>query len=191
MSIGILARNRRYICLAAIDSLTDRLRITKITLRLLDTRENNLEANLKERLTADIRQALRDGDKLKRSVLQMVLAAVQNAEIAKRAALENSDVIGILAKEAKQHQESIEAFTQGNRPELAAKEKTELAILEEYLPSQITRDELVTEARRIIAEVGAQGPGDKGKVMPRIIAQLKGKAEGKDINEVVTELLGS
>lgn len=150
-----------------------------------------MEANLKERLNKDIRQALRDGDKLKRSVLQMALAAVQNAEIAKRGALENSDVIGILAKEAKQRHESIEAFTQGNRPELAAKEKTELTILEEYLPSQITRDELVAEARRIITEVGAQGPGDKGKVMPRIIAELKGKAEGKDINDVVTELLSS
>lgn len=148
-----------------------------------------MEANLKEQLNSDIRQALKDGDKLKRSVLQMVMASIQNAEIAKKTALENSDVIGILAKEAKQHQESIEAFIQGNRPELADKEKTELAILEQYLPSQITRDELVAEARRIITEVGAQGPSDKGKVMPKIIAELKGKAEGKDINDVVTELL--
>ena len=150
-----------------------------------------MEASLKEKLNADLKQALRDGDKIRRSIFQLVLAAIQNAEIAKKAALEDSDVIGILAKEAKQHRESIEAFKQGNRPDLVSKEEAELAILEEYLPKPITREDVIAEARRIISEVGAQGPGDKGKVMPRIIAELKGKAEGREINEVVTELLGS
>ena len=70
-------------------------------------------------------------------------------------------------------------------------EEAELAILKEYLPEQMTREEVVEVARRIIEEVGAQGPGDKGKVMPRIIGQLKGRADGREINAVVTELLGS
>ncbi len=150
-----------------------------------------MEAGLKERLSNDLKQAMRGGDKVRRSVLRLVLAAVQNAEIARKAALEDSDVLGIIAKEARQHEESIEAFKQGSRHDLVAQQEVEMAILEEYLPQQITRDEVVAEARRIIEEVGAQGSGDKGKVMPKLIAQLKGKADGREINAVVTELLGS
>ena len=121
----------------------------------------------------------------------MALAAVHNAEIAKHAALEDGDVLGVIAKEARQREESIAAFKQGNRSDLVAQEEAELAVLQAYLPRQMTRDEIVAEARRVIDEVGASGPGDKGKVMPRIIAQLKGKADGREINAVVTELLGS
>ena len=148
-----------------------------------------MEADLKERLGNDLKQALKARDKIVGSVLRLVLAAVKNAEIAKRSAIEDDDILGIIAKEARQRQESIEAFKQGNRPDLVAKEEAELGILNEYLPQQLTRDEIIAEARRIIEEVGAQGPSDKGKVMPKIIAELKGKADGRAINEVVTELL--
>jgi len=72
-----------------------------------------------------------------------------------------------------------------------AQEEAELAILEQYLPQQMTRDEIITEARKVIEEIGAQGPGDKGKVMPKLIAQLKGRADGREINAVVTELLNT
>ena len=150
-----------------------------------------MTADLKERLNSDLKQAMRGGDKVKRSVIRLVLAAVQNAEIARQAALEDSDILGIIAKDVRQHQESIDAFGQGNRPDLVAQEETELAILNEYLPRQMTRDEIIAEARRVIAEVGARAPSDKRKVMPRLIAQLKGKADGREINTVVTELLGS
>jgi len=149
-----------------------------------------LNASLKEKLNADLRQAMKGGDTLRRSVIRLVLAAVKNAEIA-QGALEDGDVLGIIAKEVRQHQESIEAFKQGNRQDLVTKEEAELAVLNEYLPKQLTRDEIVAEARLTIEEVGAQGPGDKGKVMPKIIAKLKGRADGREINEVVTELLGS
>jgi len=150
-----------------------------------------VEAGLKGRLNNDLKQAVRGGDRVRRSVIRLVLAAVQNAEIARQAALEDSDVFGIIAKEARQHQESIEAFKQGNRHDLVAQQEAEMAVLQEYLPQQVTRDEVVAEARRVIEEVGAQGPGDKGKVMPKLIAQLKGKADGREINAVVTELLSS
>ena len=150
-----------------------------------------MEAGLGERLTSDLRQALRGGDKLRRSVIRMVLAAIKNAEIARQATLEDSDILGVIAKEARQRQESIEAFRQGNRQDLVAQEEAELAILQQYLPQQMTRDEIIAEVHRVIDEVGAQGPGDKGKVMPRLIAQLKGRADGREINAVVTELLGS
>ena len=148
-----------------------------------------MAANLKEKLSTDLKQAMKGGDTVRRLVIRLVLAAVKNAEIAKQAALADSDILGVIAKEVKQHQESIEAFRQGNRQDLVAKEEAELAVLQEYLPEQMTRDEIIAEARRIIEEVGAQGPRDKGKVMPKLIAQLKGRADGREINEVVTELL--
>ena len=148
-----------------------------------------MEAVLKEKLNKDLKQALRGGDKVRLSVVRLVLAAIKNAEIARQTALEDGDILGVIAKEARQHQESIDAFRQGNRQDLVAQEEAELAVLQEYLPQQMTRDEIIAEARRIIAEVGAQGPGDKGKVMPKLIAQLKGKADGREINAVVTELL--
>jgi len=146
-------------------------------------------ADLKQKLTDDLKQAMKDGDKVRRSVIRLVLAAVKNAEIARQATLEDSDILGIIAKEVRQHQESIEAFKQGNRQELVAQEEAELAVLKGYLPQQMTRDEIIVAARKVIEEVGAQEPRDKGKVMPKLIAQLKGRADGRDINAVVTELL--
>ncbi|HEY32140.1 MAG TPA: GatB/YqeY domain-containing protein [Dehalococcoidia bacterium] len=134
---------------------------------------------------------MKAGDTTKRDVLRLVMSAIKNAEIAKRDNLEEADVIGVIAKEARQRQESIDAFKQGNRQDLVAKEEAELAIIQEYLPQQAGRDELITAAKKIIAEVGAEGPRDKGKVMPRLIAEFKGKADGREINDIVTELLSS
>ena len=150
-----------------------------------------MEPGLKEKLEIDLKQALRAKDAIRLSVIRLAMAAIKNAEIARRAALDDSDILGVIAKEARQRQESIEAFKQGNRPDLVAREEAELAILQEYLPAPATREEIMAEARRLIAEVGAQGPRDKGKVMPQLIAKFKGRAEGKEINAAVTELLGS
>jgi uncharacterized protein YqeY len=146
---------------------------------------------LQDRLTADLRQAMKSGDKTRLSVLRMIRARIQNAEIAQQKSLEDSDVIGLISKEAKEHRESIEEFGKGDRQDLVDKEKAELAIILEYLPQQISRDEIATAARRVIEEVGAASPGDKGKVMQKLMPELKGKAEGREINEIVTELLSS
>ncbi len=148
-------------------------------------------AVLKQKLTDDLKQALRDGDKVKRSVIRLVMSAIKNAEIARQAELDDGSILGVIAKEVRQRHESIEAFNQGNRQDLVAQEEAELAILQGYLPEQLTREEIIAEARRVIEEVGAQGPADKGKVMSKLIAQLKGKADGREINAVVTELLSS
>jgi len=139
----------------------------------------------------DLKQALRSKDKVRRSVIRLVMAVIKNAEIARQATLDNADILGIIAKEARQRGESIEAFRLGNRHDLVAQEEAELTILNEYLPQQMTREEIILAARRIIEEVGAQGLSDKGKVIPKLIAQLKGKADGREINTVVTELLSS
>jgi len=147
------------------------------------------EVELKQKLTDDLQQAMRGGDKVGRSVIRLVMAAITNAEIARQAALDDTDILGIIAKEVRQRGESIEAFRLGNRHDLVAQEEAELAILNEYLPQQMTREEIIVAARRVIEEVGAQGLADKGKVMPKLIAQLKGRADGREINAVVTELL--
>ena len=149
-----------------------------------------MEAGLREKLNSDLTQAMRGGDKVRRSVIRLVMAAIGNAEIARQAGLADTDILGIIAKEVRQRHESIEAFRSGNRHDLVAQEEVELAILNEYLPRQMTRQEVIVAARQVIDEVGAQGPVDKGKVMPKLIAQLKGQADGREISAVVTELLG-
>jgi uncharacterized protein YqeY len=148
-------------------------------------------AELKQKLNDDLRQALREGNKPKVSAIRLLLSAIKNAEIARIGTLEEADIFGVIAKEVRQRQESIEAFKKGNRADLVSQEEAEMAVLQSYLPKQMGRDEIIAEARKIIAEVGATGPGDKGKVMPKLIAALKGKADGREINAVVTELLST
>jgi uncharacterized protein YqeY len=149
----------------------------------------NQEANLKQKLSDDLKAAMKSGDTVKRSTLRMLMSDINNAEIAKKAPLGDSDVLGVIAKEVKQHQESIVAFKEGNRPDLVEKEEVEMAILQEYLPEQMSRDDIIAEVRQVIADIGAQGPGDKGKVMQQLMPKMKGRADGKEINEIVTELL--
>lgn len=144
---------------------------------------------LQEKLMNDLKSAMKSGDKQRKLVISLVRASIQNAEIAKQKTLDDAGVLDVIAKEARQRRESIVEFKKGNRPDLVAKEEAELAILLEYLPQQISREEIITAARQVIEEVGAQGPGDKGKVMQKLMPQLKGKAEGNVINEIVTGLL--
>jgi uncharacterized protein YqeY len=147
------------------------------------------EAVLKNKFSDDLRQAMRSGDTVRRDTLRMLIASVNNAEIAKQSALTDADILGVVAKEVKKHQESIDAFKKGNRTDLVAKEEAEMAVLKGYLPKQMSRDEVIAAAREVIAAVGAKGLGDKGKVMQQLMPKLKGKADGKEINDVVTGLL--
>jgi uncharacterized protein YqeY len=147
--------------------------------------------SLVERLRDDLNLSLKKRDKERVSTLRLLLSNIGNAEISKGGPLDESDVLGAIAKQAKQHRESIDAFRKGNRADLVAKEENELAILQEYLPRAMSREEIVGVARQVIEEVGARGPGDKGKVMGKLMPQMKGRAEGGDVNAVVTELLSS
>ncbi len=155
---------------------------------------------LKEQLAQDLKDAMRAGDELRRNVLRSVLTAISNTEIARvnvkaenagRTDLSDADVLDVVQKQAKQRRESIEEFGKAKRADLVERETGELAILEAYLPQQLSRDEIETEVRAVIAETGASGAGDKSKVMPLAIARLKGRADGRMINEVVTALLGA
>jgi uncharacterized protein YqeY len=144
---------------------------------------------LRVKISDDLKQAMKAGDTVRRDTLRMLIASVNYAEIAKQSALTDADVLGVVSKDVKRHQESIDAFKKGNRADLVAKEEAEMAILQGYLPKQMSRDEIITAAREVIKAVGAKGMGDKGKVMQQIMPKLKGKADGKDINDVVTGLL--
>jgi uncharacterized protein YqeY len=144
---------------------------------------------LVDRLREDLNQALRKGEKTRLSVIRLLISNINNAQIAKGAPVDDGDVVAVMNKQARQHRESIDAFRKGNRPDLTAKEEAELAVLMEYLPQQMSRDEIVAVARKVIEEVGASSPGEKGKVMSKLMPQLKGKAPGAEINAVVTELL--
>ena len=128
-------------------------------------------------------------DVARRDTLRFALAAIHNDEVARRRELTDDEVLQVLGKQAKMRRESIEAFEKGGRAELVAKERAELAILEAYLPQQLGRDEIAALARAAIAETGASSPADQGKVMQKLMPQVKGKAEGKLVAEVVGSLL--
>jgi hypothetical protein len=125
------------------------------------------------------------------STLRLLLSEIRNAEIAQQKPADDSKVLDVIAREVKRRRESIEAFKQGNRSDLVAQEEAELAVLVTYLPEQMSREEIVATARQVIDTIGAQGPGDKGKVMSQLMPQLKGKADGKEASDIVTELLAA
>jgi uncharacterized protein YqeY len=148
---------------------------------------------LKEQFTADLTDAMRQSDDVRKSTLRMLITAINVAEVAgsERRQLSDEQVMQVLAKQVKQRRESIDEFQKGGRQDLVDKEAAELKVLEAYLPPQMSREEIEAEARKAIAEVGAKGPSDKGKVMQTLMPRLSGRAEGREINAVVTELLAS
>ena len=154
--------------------------------------------SLKDQLSADLRDAMRSGDETRKSTLRMLITAVRNAEIppegaaaSGRVELDDEGVLDVVRKEVKQRRDSVEMYAKANRSDLVAVEEGEIAVLATYLPQQMSRDEIAGVAKEIIQRLGASGPADKGKVMPVIMAELRGKAEGRDINAVVTELLSA
>ena len=147
--------------------------------------------SLKERFAEDLKDALRRHDESRKTALRLLQAAIHNAEIAAGKPLSEADTQAIIQRQVRQRRESIDEFKKGSRPDLVAKEEAELAVLLSYLPLPLTLEELREAARQVIQQVGARGPSDKGKVIPVLIAELAGRAEGRDINAVVTELLGS
>jgi uncharacterized protein YqeY len=146
---------------------------------------------LAQKIRNDLEQSIRKDDKRRCLVLRSVLASIRNAEIAQQKDLDDSGILVVLDKEAKMRRESIEAFEKGNRPDLVANEKAELAILLEYLPEQMSREEIAAAARKVISELGATSQKDKGKVMSQLMPQLRGRAQGQEVSDVVSELLST
>ncbi len=145
---------------------------------------------VREQLRSDLHDAMRAKDVPRRSTIRMVEAAIKNAEIEKRgAALSEADVLAILQRQVKQRRESIEQYVNGKREDLAEIERVEIAIIEQYLPRQLSREEVEARARAVIEQVGASGPGDRGKVMGMLMKELRGEADGSLVNAVVGQLL--
>ena len=146
---------------------------------------------MKSRLEDDLRQAMRDRDTLRRDVIRYMRSEIRNQEIRVQDDLDDQGVVQVLSRQAQQRRDSIEAFSEANRNDLVEKEQAELAIIMEYLPQQMTRDEITELVRQVVTEVGAEGPGDMGKVMSRIMPQVRGRAEGREVNSIVVDTLRS
>ena len=145
---------------------------------------------LLEKLTQDLKEAMKAGNAGKVGVLRMLSSALKNRAIekGKDMVLTDDEAMQVLMREAKKRKESIEAFEKGGRPELADKEKTELVLIEAYLPKQMSREEVVVAVEKVLA--GLADKSNQGLVMKAVMGELKGKADGKMISEVVKEKLG-
>jgi uncharacterized protein len=145
--------------------------------------------NPKEKIQQDLKAAMKAGDIQKRETLRLLMAAFKQVEVDKRIELSESDATGILMSEAKKRREAIEEMDKAGRTELAAQERYELGVIEEYLPKQLSRDEIAALAQQAIQDAGATSPKDMGNVMKVLMPRLKGQADGKVVNAIVQELL--
>jgi uncharacterized protein YqeY len=136
-----------------------------------------------------MKDAMRDGDALKRDTLRMVLSAAHNAQVAARRALTDDELLVVLAKEAKTRRESIEAFTSAGRTDLADKERAEADIIAAYLPAALSEDELRAMVAEAIAATGATSARDLGKVMGALSSRIRGRADGKQVSGLVAQEL--
>ena len=144
---------------------------------------------LRDRLEEDIRNSMRQREQARVDALRFLKFAVQAVEKERRDTLDDEAMIQVVSKQVNDRRESVKAFRDGGRNELADKEAFELTVLEEYLPPQLGEDEIVALIREVVDEVGATGPRDRGKVMGRLMPQVRGKADGAEVNRLAGEIL--
>lgn len=147
--------------------------------------------SLRDRLQTDIATAMRGGDTLRRDVLRMAANAAYNTEKRNQRPLSEDEFIAVLSREVKTRRESVEAFRNGNREDLATKEEAEIAILSEYLPQALSEDEIRGLVAEAVRETGASSPRDMGKVMGWLSPRTRGRADGKRVSELVAQTLAS
>jgi len=145
---------------------------------------------LQDKIEADTKDALKSGAKDKVSTLRMLNAALKNKQIDKRRPLTEDEVVETVRSLIKQRKDSVEQFAKGGRQDLVDKETAEIAVLEAYLPAQLSREELDAMVRDAVAQTGAQGAKDMGKVMKALIPMVGGRADGKLVSELVKHALG-
>jgi len=173
----------------------------------METAKNNIsgKAKIKELISQDLVAAMRAKDKIKSLVLRTLNAAIKNAEIVKRSklsksgemvqdlvsasALNDDEIIGVIGSQIKQRRDSIAEFEKGNRGDLVEKEKAEMQVLMEYMPSQMSEEEIKKLAEAAISKVGAKTAKEMGRVMAELMKDVKGKADGSLVSKVVKELL--
>ena len=145
--------------------------------------------SLAERLNEDMKQAMKAQDKFRLSTIRMVRASVKNQEIELRRPLDDNEVLEILSREVKQRKDSLQEFTKAGRDDLAVPLEAEIAIIAQYLPQQLTEEEIKAIVTQTIQETGASSKADMGKLMGALMPKVKGRADGKLVNQIVQQLL--
>ena len=145
--------------------------------------------SLSERLNDDMKAAMRGQDKFRLSVIRMLRSSIKNVEIDQRKTLTDNEVLEILSRELKQRKDSLQEFEKAGRGDLAESVKAEIEIIATYLPEQLSEEELTVIVRETIAEVGASTKADLGKVMAALMPKVKGRADGKLVNQIVQRSL--
>jgi uncharacterized protein YqeY len=147
--------------------------------------------SLKDQITEDMKSAMRAKEAERLSTIRMLLAAIKQKEVDERITLDDAAVIGVVDKLIKQRKDSIAAFSQAGRTDLADKETAELKVLEAYLPQRLSAQEIASAVAAIVAELGASGPGDMGKVMGAAKQRLAGKADMAQVSAAVKQRLSA
>ncbi|VAX22666.1 Transamidase GatB domain protein [hydrothermal vent metagenome] len=147
--------------------------------------------SLKERLSDEMKSAMKNKDKLRLSTIRMVISAVKNKEIEKGGELNDSGVEDLITKAVKQRRDSAEQYRNGDRIELAEKEEAEIVILKAYLPQQMGEEQIRALVRSAVEQAGATSIKEMGKVMGLLMPKVKGKADGSAVNKIVKEILGA
>ncbi len=145
--------------------------------------------NLAERLNEDMKQAMKDGDKFRLSTIRMVRASIKNQEIELRRPLEDDELIQVVSRELKQRRDSLQDFQRAGREDLVANVSAEMDIISQYLPQQLTEEEIKEIVLQTMQETGASSKADMGKLMGALMPKVKGRADGKLVNQFVQQLL--
>jgi uncharacterized protein len=148
------------------------------------------DSKLKERLAAEMRAALKAGEKIKLGALRLLAASVKNREVELRHPLSDEEFVEVAAREVKRRKEAIEAFSAAGRDELVAKESEEREVLETYLPAGLSDEELTALVEEAVSATGAAGPGDLGRVMGYVMGKARGRVDGKEVQAKVRHRLG-
>jgi uncharacterized protein YqeY len=145
--------------------------------------------SLTEKITEDLKKAMKDKDEIRVSCLRMLKSYMKNNEVEKGRELNDNEIQSVISSQIRKGKEAAQEFRQGNRDELAAKEEKEIEILYSYLPKQLESGEIERILKETIAELSAESPKDLGKVMRTAMARMAGKAQGKEVNEIAKKLL--
>ena len=148
-----------------------------------------MEGSVRQRLEADLRAAMKAGDQATRDTVRYVLAAIKNAEIDKRGPLAPADESAVLRRLGKQLTDAIEQYRAGGREDLATREEAQLAVVQRYLPAELSDEELAALVGEVVREVGASGPKEMGKVMPVLMERVAGRADGRRLSAAVRQAL--
>lgn len=145
----------------------------------------------RQKIETALKEAMRSGDNIRKQNLRMIMSSLKLSEVEKGGALDEAGVLSVIQKELKSRQEALHEAQTANRPDLVERARADIAVIEEFLPKQLTVEELTTVVTETITEVGASGPRDMGKVMKAVMAKVQGRAAGDQVSQIVRKQLQS